>query len=148
VITANRSGGTTSTTQVAATTQAAAGRNNNVGTATHGDPSGNATFNDNDRGTGGPSTPGLTALFKGITVKARSVSAVMHTPAGPAVTNRTEISVLFGNRRVSKNYDRTNGTTIAFNSPVGDGKRRRIQRRVHDADHSGAAARHDPASEV
>jgi hypothetical protein len=40
------------------------------------------------------------------------------------VTNTTEISVLFGNRRVSQNYDRAAGTTIAFNYPVGDGKPR------------------------
>jgi hypothetical protein len=98
--------------------------NTNAGGATHGDPGGTSTFNGNDQGTGGPSTPGLTALFKGITVKARSVSAVVHAPAGLAVTNMTEISVLFGNRRVSQNYDRANGTTIAFNYPVGDGKRR------------------------
>jgi hypothetical protein len=96
----------------------------NVGGSTHGNPSGNATFNGNDQGTGGPPTPGLAALFKGITVKARSVSAVVHAPAGLAVTNTTEISVLFGNRRVSQNYDRANGTTIAFNYPVGDGKSR------------------------
>lgn len=94
----------------------------NVGGSTHGNPSGNATFNGNDQGTGGPPTPGLTALFKGITVKTRSVSAVVHAPAGLAVTTTTEISVLFGNRRVSQNYDRANGTTIAFNYPVGDGK--------------------------
>src|SRR5690349_1053471 len=90
---------------------------------THGGPGGTATFNNNDQGTGGPSTPGLTALFKGITVKARSVSAVVTAPPGLPVTNTTEISVLFGNRRVSQNYDRANGTTIAFNYPVGDGKR-------------------------
>jgi hypothetical protein len=57
-------------------------------------------------------------------VKARSVSAVVHAPAGLAVSNTTEISVLFGNRRVSQNYDRKAGTTIVFNYPVGDGKQR------------------------
>jgi hypothetical protein len=82
------------------------------------------TFNGNDLGAGDPSTPGLTSLFKAITVKARSVSAVVTAPPGLPVTNTTEISVLFGNRRISQNYDRANGTTIAFNYPVGDGKRR------------------------
>jgi hypothetical protein len=113
----------TAATSPATRPNATVARNTNVGGATHGDPSGTATFNDNDHGTADPSTPGLTALFKGITVKARSVSAVVTAPPGLPVTNTTEISVLFGNRRVSKNYDRANGTTIAFNYPVGDGKR-------------------------
>jgi hypothetical protein len=126
----DRSGGTTPRRPVAATTQTVAGRTTNlsaktnVGGDTHGNPSGNATFNGNDQGTADPPTPGLNALFRGITVKARSVSAVVHAPAGLAVTNTTEISVLFGNRRVSQNYDRKAGTTITFNYPVGDGKRR------------------------
>jgi hypothetical protein len=129
MMTSNRSGGSTPQTPVAATTRAAAehttGPNGktNVGGDTHGSPSG-ATFNGNDQGTADPPTPGLNALFRGITVKARSVSAVVHAPAGLAVTNTTEISVLFGNRRVSQNYDRKAGTTITFNYPVGDGKRR------------------------
>jgi hypothetical protein len=130
VIASNRSGDAAPTTPVAVTTQAAAGHNTtlrnktNVGGDTHGNRSGNATFNGNDQGTADPPTPGLNALFRGITVKARSVSAVVHAPAGLAVTNTTEISVLFGNRRVSQNYDRKAGTTIAFNYPVGNGKRR------------------------
>jgi hypothetical protein len=129
-IASNRSGTSTPTTPVAATTPAATGPNatlrakTRVGGDTHGSPSGNATFNGNDQGTGDPPTPGLTALFRGITVKARSVSAVVHAPAGLAVTNPTEISVLFGNRRVSQTYDRKAGTTIAFNYPVGDGRQR------------------------
>jgi len=127
-IASNRSGGSTPTTPVAATASAATRPNSplraktQVGGDTHGNPSGNATFNGNDQGTGDPPTPGLTALFKGITVKSRSVSAVVHAPAGLAVSNPTEISVLFGNRRISQPYDRKAGTTIAFNYPVGDGK--------------------------
>jgi hypothetical protein len=91
VIAADRSGGTTPIAQVAATNPATAARNTNVGGDTHGNSGGNGTFNGNDQGTGGPTTPGLTALFKGITVKARSVSAVVHAPAGLAVTNTTEV---------------------------------------------------------
>jgi hypothetical protein len=129
VIMSSHSGGSTPRTPVAATTQTAAGRTTNLsaernaGGDTHGNPSGGA-FNGNDRGTGDPPTPGLNALFRGITVRARSVSAVVHAPAGLAVTNTTEISVLFGDRRVSQNYDRKAGTTVAFNYPVGDGKQR------------------------
>jgi hypothetical protein len=126
----NRTGDTTPRTPVAATTRAADGHTadpgakTNVGGDTHGNPSGNTTFNGNDRGGADPPTPGTNALFRGITVRARSVSAVVHAPAGLAVTNTTEISVLFGDRRVSQNYDRKAGTTITFNYPVGDGKRR------------------------
>src|SRR5438477_7445926 len=128
VVMSHRSGGgptlanTTLANPVAATTSVKT--RSDVGGDTHGNPSGNATFNGNDHGTGDPPTPGLNALFRGITVKARSVSAVVHAPAGLAVTNTTEISVLFGDRRVSQNYDRKAGTTIAFNYPVGDGRQR------------------------
>jgi hypothetical protein len=130
MVMSNRPGRSAPTVPVAATTQAAAGPNTslrnktNVGGDTHGNPSGNATFNGNDQGAGDPPTPGLAALARGITVKARSVSAVVHAPAGLAVSTTTEISVLFGNRRISRNYDRSAGTTIAFDYPVGDGKRR------------------------
>jgi hypothetical protein len=125
----NRSGGTGPQTPVAGTAHAA-GRTPGlsakaeVGGDTHGRPGGNAAFNGNDHGSDDPPTPGLNALFRTITVKARSVSAVVHAPAGLAVTNTTEISVLFGDHRLTQTYDRKAGTTVRFTYPVGDGKRR------------------------
>ncbi len=52
---------------------------------------------------------------------------MVHAPAGLAVTNTTEISVLFGGRRVSQDYDPNAGSTIAYDYPVGDGTRRTEQ---------------------
>src|SRR5262249_49745126 len=40
------------------------------------------------------------------------------------VASVTEISVLFGDRRISQDYDPSAGNTIAFDYPVGDGQRR------------------------
>src|SRR5205823_2280663 len=63
------------------------------------------------------------ALVNAIRVRTRSVSAVLHIPAGLTVPNKTEISSLFNLKdRITVTYDQTNGNVVTYNYPVGDGK--------------------------
>ena len=87
-----------------------------------------------------PPTPGLSTLYKAITVNSRSVSAVVRAPAGLPVTNVTEISVLFGDRRISQDYDPAAGNIIAFDYPVGDGTRRSEMLTINLTEHAPGGA--------
>lgn len=87
-----------------------------------------------------PPTAGLSTLYQAITVNSRSVSAVVHAPAGLPVTNVTEISVLFGDRRISQDYDPAAGNTIAYDYPVGDGTRRSEMLTINLTEHAPGGA--------
>ncbi len=71
-----------------------------------------------------PQTPGLGALADALTLKVKSVTTVVDAPAYLAVPNRTEISVLFGTRRLSQIYDRTHGNHFVFQFDANSGAER------------------------
>ncbi|MGE3288467.1 MAG: hypothetical protein AB7J32_20540 [Pseudonocardia sp.] len=70
-------------------------------------------------------TPGLTAIANATRIRSQSVTTIVSVPAGLAVPDPTEISVAFGDRRVTQTYDRGAGNRIRFDFPVGDGTARR-----------------------
>lgn len=69
-------------------------------------------------------TTGLGALSDTLTLKTKSVTTVVDAPANLAVPNRTEISVLFGTRRLSQIYDRARGNHFVFQFDANSGAER------------------------
>ena len=71
-----------------------------------------------------PPTAGLRALSDTLTLKTKSVTTVVDAPSDLAVPNRTEISVLFGTRRLSQIYDRAHGNHFVFQFDADGGAER------------------------
>jgi hypothetical protein len=69
-------------------------------------------------------TTGLTQLATHTRIRSQSVSTVVVIPAGLPVPNPTEVSILFGDRRVTTTYNTATGTQIPFDFAAGDGKPR------------------------
>jgi hypothetical protein len=87
-------------------------------------------------------TPGLNTLVNAIRVHTRSVTSIVLVPAGLAVPNRTEISVLFNNTdRVTQDYDPVHGNQIRFDYPVGDGRARPSRIDISLAEHGPGPVR-------
>ena len=91
-----------------------------VGGATHG---GGSTGGAVQTGYFGP-TNTLTAIANGVSVRAKSVTAVVTVAAGLPVSNPVEVSVLFGDRRVTQDYVRSTGLRFLFRFPENGGARR------------------------
>jgi hypothetical protein len=91
-----------------------------TGGATHGGgPTGGAV----QSGNFGP-TNNLTAVANGVSVRAKSVTAVVTVAAELPVTNPVEVSVLFGTRRVTQDYVRSTGLRFLFQFPENGGGKR------------------------
>jgi hypothetical protein len=92
-----------------------------------------------------PTNPGpddaLTRLATATVIRSRSVSTVVTVPAGLPVTNRTDISILFGyGQRQTQAYDATNGNRFTFDFDAGDGKRRTEDVAVSYLEHAPTGA--------
>ena len=94
----------------------------NVGGPTHGGGSSGgtaATFNYYT----GPTT-NLTRIANSIQFQHKSVTAAVIVPAGLAPTNPVEVSVLFGDRRITQSYNSTLGLQLVHDFPDNAGARR------------------------
>jgi hypothetical protein len=77
----------------------------------------------------GAPTANLKRIANNLHLTYKSVTAVVTLPAGLGVTNRVDVSVLFGTgaqaKRITQSYNNSNGNRIVYDFPANDGQRRR-----------------------
>jgi hypothetical protein len=92
-------------------------------------------------GNGPASGPGVDApsnnlawIARALETRSRSTTAQLTVPAGIPVTNPVEISVLFGDHRISQTYNPATGNRFRHDLPALDGTKRRETAQVHLVD--------------
>jgi hypothetical protein len=122
---------TAAITMVAVAGSAAKGTSLPVAAAfTTGSPSGGTTGGTS--GTNAPAGPFSTAptenLFRvasHLSLRHKSVTTVVTVPPGLGITNRLEISILFGTQRITQNYNEISGNRLAVDFDALEGAARR-----------------------
>jgi hypothetical protein len=76
----------------------------------------------------GAPTANLKRVAGALQLRHKSVTAVVTLPAGLGVTNRVDVSVLFGNgtqsQRITQAYNNSDGNRFVANFPANDGQKR------------------------
>jgi hypothetical protein len=112
-----------------------------AGTAAVRLPGGGAATGPTTGANGPASGPGVDApsnnlawIAGALESRSRSTTAQLTVPAGIPVTNPVEISVLFGDHRISQTYNPATGNRFRHDLPTLDGTKRRETARVHLVD--------------